>query len=262
MADRPLVLLSNDDGINAEGLGMLRQGLEAVADVYTVAPETEQSGVSHAITLHRALRIREISPTMFAVDGTPTDCVYLGLHKVLPRPPDLVVSGINHGGNLGDDVLYSGTVAAAMEGAHHGHAAIALSRVSAHGAAGDFEVATEFGVALALFMVGHKLGKGLVLNVNVPRRASRDTGFQFCALGQHAWRPVVEERKDPRGKPYFWIGGPWAGHDDIPGTDCHAVHRGVISVTPVRAQLTDSVALTGLTSLERLGNFPAVGPEA
>ncbi len=254
MSHKPLILVSNDDGVHADGIAALQAALMDLGEVWTVAPETEQSGVSHAITLHRALRLRQLEDRVFAVDGTPTDCVYLGLHKVLPRAPDLVVSGINHGGNLGDDVLYSGTVSAAMEGAHHGHPSVAVSLVGRSTAEG-FAVAGAFARALGAFVLEHKLGKGLVLNVNVPKKATLQSRFRFCTLGKHSWRPVVEERHDPRGKPYYWIGGPWDGHDDVPGTDCHAISRGIISVTPVRAALTDSVALSGMTSIEALPGF-------
>ena len=254
-ANPPLILCTNDDGIHADGINALRAALASVGEVWTVAPETEQSGVSHAITLHRALRIRELAARSFAVDGTPTDCVYLALHKLLPRPASLVVSGINHGGNLGDDVLYSGTVSAAMEAAHHGVAAIAVSRVSHHGAVGDFEVAAQFAAALASHVLVHKMPKGLLLNVNVPKRATVKTPFEMCALGKHTWRPVVEERHDPRGRPYYWIGGPWDGHEDLPGTDVHAIHRGVISVTPVRASMTDTTALSGMRALRTVAGF-------
>ena len=257
---RPLILLTNDDGIHAEGLAALEAAFAGLGDVYVVAPETEQSGVSHAITLHRALRVRTVRERVFSVDGTPTDCVYIGLHKLLPRPATLVVSGVNHGGNLGDDVLYSGTVSGAMEGAHHGVPSIAVSRVSHHGVGGDFEISARFARALGESVLANGLGKGLVLNVNVPKRATADTPFQFCALGKHSWRPVVEERQDPRGRPYYWIGGPWDGHEDLPGTDVFAIHRGLISVTPIRGALTDTVALSGMQNIPDLQGFPCAKP--
>ncbi|MBI5498386.1 MAG: 5'/3'-nucleotidase SurE [Deltaproteobacteria bacterium] len=254
------MLLSNDDGVTAPGLTALRQALAPLGDVWVVAPELEQSGVSHAITLHRALRVRQVEPQRFAVDGTPTDCVYLALHKLLPRAPDMVVSGINHGGNLGDDVLYSGTVSAAMEGAHHGNPAIAVSLVGRPTDEG-FAVAGAFSHALARFCLDNRLARGLLLNVNVPKRATMQTPFRFCALGKHSWKPTVEERKDPRGKPYYWIGGPWDGHDDVPGTDVHAIERDIISVTPVRASLTDTTALSGMLNIGELHAFRRADPE-
>jgi 5'-nucleotidase len=254
VADQPLILLSNDDGLHAEGLQALIHALEGLGEIWVVAPETEQSGVSHAITLHRALRVRKVKERVFSVDGTPTDCVYLALHKLLPRAPTVVISGINHGGNLGDDLLYSGTVSAAMEGAHHGHAALAISRV---GKMTDhaFDVAAAFTRGLAQHVIQHGLARGLLLNVNVPKHATAETPFRFCSLGKHSWRPVVEERQDPRGKPYYWIGGPWDGHEDLPGTDVHAISRGIIAVTPVRASLTDSVALSGYLGLDAVNGF-------
>ncbi len=260
MTQRPLILLSNDDGVHAAGLNALRAALAPLGELWVVAPEAEQSGVGHAITLHRALRLRTLEDRVFSVDGTPTDCVYLALHKVLPRMPDLVVSGINHGGNLGDDVLYSGTVGAALEAAHHGLPAVAVSRVSAHSHPSDFDVAAAFAARVTAQVLEKRLDPGVVLNVNVPKRATLDSGFAVCSLGKHSWRPVVDERKDPRGKPYFWIGGPWAGHDDVPGTDCHAIHRGVISITPLRANLTDARSMDALAPLTALGAFSATQP--
>lgn len=260
MADKPLILLSNDDGVTAEGIAALGKEAAAFGEVWVVAPELEQSGVSHAITLHRGLRVRQLEPQVFAVDGTPTDCIYLALHRLLPRAPDLVLSGVNHGGNLGDDVLYSGTVSAAMEGAHHGFGAIAVSLVGKTTSEG-LGLAAAFGASLARFCLDNRMARGLLLNVNVPKHVTRETPFRFCALGKHGWRPTVEERKDPRGKPYFWIGGPWAGHEDVPGTDVHAIDRGIISVTPVRASLTDSVALSSMTSIEELPGFRRAPPD-
>lgn len=256
---RPLILLTNDDGVMAHGLTALRQAFAPLGDVWVVAPETEQSGVGHGITLHRFLRIRALAEQVLAVDGTPTDCVYIALNKVLPRQPALVVSGVNHGGNLGDDVLYSGTVGAALEGAHHGLPSMAVSRVASHGVGGpaDFEVAAGFASTLAQQVLAQGLPSGLVLNVNVPKRATVDTRFQVCGLGRHTWRSVVEERQDPRGRPYYWIGGPWGGHEDVPGTDCHAIHRGIISVTPVRARLTDQESLATWGQVKAVGNFRA-----
>jgi 5'-nucleotidase len=250
---RPIILLTNDDGVHAEGLAELVAAFDDLGETYVVAPELEQSGVSHAITLNRGLRVRALSERTYAVDGTPTDCVYLALHKLLLRPPDLVVSGVNHGGNLGDDVLYSGTVSGAMEAAHHGVNAIAVSRVGGRG--GQFLVAAAFARALASHVLAHGLNRGVVLNVNVPKHAAKDARFQLCSLGKHVWRPAVEERKDPRGRPYYWIGGPWDGHEDVPGTDVHAIHRGIISVTPIRASLTDATALSSLNQLSALAGF-------
>jgi 5'-nucleotidase len=260
----PLILVSNDDGIHAAGIHALRQALEPLGEVWVVAPELEQSAVSHGMTLTRPVRVRQAGDRLFAVEGTPTDCVYLALHRLLPRPPALVVSGINHGGNMGDDVLYSGTVAAAMEGALHRLPALAVSRTDP-GASPDFSVGAAFTHALAQRVLEHGLPVGTLLNVNVPPAATFPGPYAWCALGSHHWKPTVEERRDPRGKPYFWLGGPWLGHDEIAGTDCSALARRVISVTPLRVSWTDESALDVLRASPPLPGFtcdPPAGPSS
>ncbi|MEW5849683.1 MAG: 5'/3'-nucleotidase SurE [Myxococcota bacterium] len=259
---RPRILLSNDDGIHAHGLHALREAMQEIGEVTVVAPEQEQSAVSRAITLHRGLRMRHLAERTFTVDGTPTDCIYLAIHKVMAHaPPHIVISGVNHGGNLGDDVLYSGTASAAFEGANNGIPAIAVSRVGGSTGVDDFRVAASFARSLASHVLQHGLAKGLILNVNVPKRATSETQFRFCALGKHSWRNSVEERKDPRGKPYFWIGGEWDGHQDLPGTDCNAIAQGIISVTPVRVSLTDTTALSGMMNIDQLPGFTCAPPD-
>ena len=250
----PLILVSNDDGIHAAGINALHQALAPLGEVWVVAPELEQSAVSHGMTLHRPIRARQAADRRVAVEGTPTDCVYLALHKLLPRPPALVVSGINHGGNMGDDVLYSGTVAAAMEGALHGIPAIAVSRMGPCDSP-DFSVASAFTEALARRVLDQGLPTGTLLNVNVPSGATQPVPYAWCALGSHHWKPTVEERKDPRGKAYFWLGGPWLGHDEIPGTDCSVLAKGLISVTPLRVCWTDEAALGSLQASPVLPGF-------
>ncbi len=232
---KPLILLSNDDGFRAEGLRQLRAQLNSLADVIVCAPEHEQSAASHALTLHRPLRLREQESGIFSLDGSPADCVYTALYgaqRLLLRQPDLVVSGINHGLNLGDDVFYSGTVAAAREGALRGIPAMAIS-------AGDGCVMSEVAAAvrpLVEAFLAAKPARALLLNVNVPPGAG--PGFLATRLGHRAYRDEVEFRKDPRGKEYLWLGGPpGALHTGDEAADTAAFDRGRISVTPLSLSL-------------------------
>ncbi|MBW2211828.1 MAG: 5'/3'-nucleotidase SurE [Deltaproteobacteria bacterium] len=210
MSDRPLLLVSNDDGVDAAGIIALREALATFADVYTVAPQTEQSAKSHSITLHHPLRFHEVHPRVWAVDGTPADCVYIAffLKDLLPRRPDLVVSGINHGPNLGNDVHYSGTVAAAREGALRGVPSIAFSNSSA-----DMEGAAQY--------------------------AKRFCGIRATRLGFRLYSDEVEVRDDPRGRHYLWIGGPGgAKSEPVEGADTEALDEGLISITPLSIEAT------------------------
>jgi 5'-nucleotidase len=231
---RPLVLISNDDGIAAPHLDALARGVAAVAEVLVIAPERQRSAASHAITLHKPLRLTPAGEGRFALSGTPVDCVYLGMLKLAPRPPALVVSGPNDGYNLGTDVFYSGRVAAAVEGALRGAVGVALS-IAPRGA--DPAGAIAFSVALIARCLEAPPPAGTVLNVNLPANGGRD--YQWTILGRRRYDDDVSERTDPRGRPYYWIGGGPTGHDDVHGSDCNAIERGVISVTPMHLDLTD-----------------------
>ena len=237
--ERPLVLLSNDDGHFSAGLRALRAALMKKARVIVCAPEANQSATSHSLSLHRILRLRRVEEDIFAVDGTPADCVYVALHsngRVLPRRPDLVVSGMNHGMNLGVDVFYSGTVAAAREGAIRGLPAIA---VSADGKA-DRPAAAQLGADLALAMLerfrasGRK--KGALLNVNIP--PGKGWKVRATKIGARVYNEDVDFRKDPRGYEYLWIGGAGFRHDQVEGSDTEAFDEGVASITPLTLDLT------------------------
>jgi 5'-nucleotidase len=246
------ILLSNDDGVHAAGLRALAAAF-AGDEVWVVAPDREQSASSHAISLHRPLRVHELSPRRWSVDGTPTDAVYVGLHHVLKgQRVDLVVSGINHGPNLANDVHYSGTVAAAMEGALLGVNALAISLASAppH----DFTEAARFAAALARRVAAAPLTPGtLLLNVNVPPGPVR--GFRLAPLGKRTYGNAVVEKVDPRGRRYYWIGGEGgAQNEDIPGSDCNTVLvDGLASVTPLRLDSTHGELLPTLAALELPG---------
>ena len=233
----PLILVSNDDGHFSEGILALAAAMQELGEVVVVAPEAEQSAASHAISLHRPLRIKEIRPQWYAVDGTPTDCAYLAINHILRgRKPALMVSGINHGSNLADDVTYSGTVAAAMEASLLGVPAMALSLATRERF--EFEAAARFARALAEAALARLLPPGLLLNVNIPPGELR--GYRITRLGKHSYGFDVIENVDPRGRKYYWIGGNDYAFEDIPGTDCNAVLReGVVSVTPLHLDLTD-----------------------
>jgi len=231
---RPLVLCSNDDGITAPHLTALAALIEEFADVIVVAPERQRSAASHAITLHKPLRLTEVAPRRFALSGTPVDCVYLGILKLCDRPPAVVVSGINDGYNLGSDVFYSGTVAAAVEGALRGAAGIACSLAPR---AKHTARAIQFAAAVVKAAVAEPIPPGTVLNVNMPDGAADD--YQWTVLGRRLYEDDIAERQDPRGRPYYWVGGGPAGHDDVEGTDCVAIARGVNSITPMHLDLTD-----------------------
>jgi 5'-nucleotidase len=258
---RPTILCSNDDGIHAVGLRALAGRLADLGDVVVVAPDRERSATSHAFTLDRPLRCEEVEPGFFAVDGTPADCVYIGLLKLCKERPKLVVSGINHGFNLGSDVFYSGTVAGAVEAALRDVPAIAVSLEFARGmrrAPELFEHAAAFTHALARATLAEGLPTGTLLNVNVPQRASKGPkGYQWTRLGKRVYRDQVDERHDLRGRRYYWIGGPADGYGDVEDSDLHAVRDGVVSVTPLDLDLTHH-HLLGVLPDWRLDGFEAV----
>jgi 5'-nucleotidase len=231
---RPLVLCSNDDGIEAPHLEALAARIEAFADVIVVAPERQRSAASHAITLHKPLRLTEVRPRRFSLSGTPVDCVYLAILKVCDRKPDVVVSGVNDGFNLGSDVFYSGTVAAAVEGALRGAAGIACSLAPR---ASHPDEAIRFAAEVVRSALAEPMPRGTVLNVNLPGNGSDQ--YQWTTLGRRLYEDDVAERLDPRGRPYYWVGGGPAGHDDVEGTDCVAVAKGWNSITPMHLDLTD-----------------------
>ena len=238
-----IILLSNDDGIHSEGIVALERSLALLAEVYTVAPEREQTSMSHALTLHRPLRVREISANRLAIDGTPTDCVKLALTGLLPVRPDLIVSGINQGPNLGDDIIYSGTVSAALEGALLGLPAIAVSLVTFERF--EFKIAAEFTAALVERVQQQGMPREMLLNVNVPALAKEQIkGWRFTRQGKRHYSENIVERVDPRGKKYYWIGGDDLGFAKDDGTDCMAVHEGYISVTPLQIDMTDHKSLS------------------
>ena len=236
---RPLVLCSNDDGVHAPYLDALADELEAFAEVLVVAPERQRSAASHAITLHKPLRLTEVKSRRYSLSGTPVDCVYLGVLKLCDRKPAVVVSGINDGYNLGSDIFYSGTVAAAVEGALRGAAGIAFSLKPR---AQDAKHAIDFAAKVVRAAIEEPIPAGTVLNVNMPGTGTQE--YQWTTLGRRLYEDDVAERKDPRGRPYYWVGGGPAGHENVEGTDCVAVANGRNSITPMHLDLTDRGRVT------------------
>ena len=239
------ILLSNDDGIRAEGLRALAAAFGGLGTVTVVAPDRNRSGASNSLTLDAPLRIVESEPGWYAVSGTPTDCVHLAISGFLAVQPELVVSGVNDGPNLGDDVLYSGTVAAAMEGRFLGLPTIAVSLASQ--GRHEFTTAARVAVELVLRMRRAPLPQAALFNVNVPDLPyDQLAGWRATRLGaRHRSEPIVPAR-DPRGRPVYWVGSPGAGQDAGEGTDFHAIENGYVSVTPLQVDLTRHGALPGL----------------
>ncbi|HXG16150.1 MAG TPA: 5'/3'-nucleotidase SurE [Calidithermus sp.] len=236
----PVLLVTNDDGVHAAGLRALASALEDLGEVHVLAPEREQSACGHALTLHRPLRVERLGERWYAVNGTPSDCVNLAVLGFLPEPPVLIVSGINHGANLGDDVTYSGTVSAAMEGTLLGVPSVAVSLVEGT----DFEVAARVARLVALRVLTEGLPPKTLLNVNVP--AGRPRGVRMTRLGHRVYSQKIVEQRDPRGRLHYWIGGGEPRWEALEGSDMAAVHAGEVSITPLHLDLTNHRALAML----------------
>ena len=240
------ILLSNDDGYQARGLRTLAKGLAELAEVVVVAPDRNRSGASNSLTLETPLRVERAEDNVYYVNGTPTDCVHIAVTGLLDDPPDMIVSGINHGANLGDDVLYSGTVAAAMEGRFLGVPAIAVSLVL-ESDDGHFVTAAEVVRRIVARTLEEPLPAESILNVNVPDLPSAALrGLRTTRLGfRHKSEPVIRAL-DPKNRPIYWIGPAGAGQDTGPGTDFHAIAAGYVSVSPIKVDLTAHTALPSL----------------
>ncbi len=240
-----LILISNDDGIQAPGIDALRAALEELGDVYVVAPDRPRSASGLGITIHKPLRAENIQfpgskAKGYAVNGTPSDCVKLGIQALLPCKPDIVVAGINQGPNLGTDVLYSGTVSAALEGVINDVPSIAVSLASWESS--DFDYAAEFTRRLVGVVTGHGMPEETLLNVNVPvlKNGSKPSRVAVTRLGKRRYENTFEKRRDPRGKEYYWMGGEVMDIMAEPGTDIASVRNGEISVTPLFFDVTDN----------------------
>jgi 5''/3''-nucleotidase SurE len=231
------ILISNDDGYQAPGIRCLAEHLRAIADITVVAPERDRSGASNSLTLENPIRAVVMDGGVIRVDGTPTDCVHLAITGLLDAEPDMVVSGINAGSNMGDDVIYSGTVAAAMEGRFLGLPAIAISMASHKPL--HFATAGRVAVCLVRQLLANPLPKDTILNVNVPDVPWDELqGLEATRLGQRHKSEAVIRAQDPRGRPIYWVGPAGAEQDAGPGTDFHAVRHNRVSVTPIQVDLT------------------------
>ncbi len=235
------ILISNDDGVNARGLEVLERIAVALSDdVWVVAPETEQSCAGHSLTLHRPLRVRHIAERRFAVDGTPTDCVMLAINSLITgAKPTLMLAGVNRGSNVGDDVTYSGTIAAAIEATMLGVPAVALSQHYADDHPVKWATAERHAPGLIRRLIDAEWPADVLINVNFPDVAvDAVEGVAVSRQGRHRFNNLLTERLDPRGRPYYWIGGAYSEWEDAPGSDVVALHGGAISVTPLSLDMT------------------------
>jgi len=233
------ILISNDDGVNSEGIRTLTEVLKTLGEVFIVAPDRDQSAASHALSLYRPLRMEEISRNTYSVDGTPTDCVNLAVNGILKgKKPDLIVSGINKGENLGDDITYSGTVSAAIEGTLLEIPSIAVSVVNKNGF--RFDTASYYALIIAKYVLTRGLPKGTFINLNVPSLSKEEIkGIKVTRQGKRVYGEPIVENVDPRGRKYYWIGGNELGFLDIENSDIMAVNQEYVSVTPIKLDLTD-----------------------
>ena len=231
------ILVTNDDGVYAPGIRALREAVAQLGRAVIVAPERDKSAVSHSLTMNRPLLVRRLEKDIHTLDGTPTDCVTIGMNKILPRIPDLLVSGINPGANLGDDISYSGTVSAAIEGTMYGIPSLAFSLAGEPPF--DFEVAAGVAWKLVSMALQFGLPEKTLLNINIPQRSPGEIkGIRFTRQGRRIYRNAIQETYDPWGRKHYWIGGgtvQWSGGEE---TDEHAVSEGFISVTPIQLDLT------------------------
>jgi 5'-nucleotidase len=251
MAKKPIkILVSNDDGVHSKGLHILAAALNALGEVYVVAPDRERNAAGHALTLHKPLRVERLEERVYSISGTPTDCINLGI-RIMKGKPHLVVAGINKGENLGDDVTYSGTVSAAMEGTLLGMPSFSVSIAGE----GDyhFDTAAQFAERLAAQVLKQGLPKDTLLNVNVPNLPKEKIkGVKLTCLGKRAYEDVIVEKVDPRGKKYYWIAGNRIIFEGRSNTDFQALQAGKISVTPLKLDLTDYETLDQIKSWEGL----------
>ncbi|MCX7724258.1 MAG: 5'/3'-nucleotidase SurE [Thermodesulfovibrio sp.] len=240
-----LILVTNDDGFFSKGIQYLAEILKELGEVYIVAPDRDRSAVSHALTMHRPLRVDLIKENCYSVNGTPTDCVALGVKKLLPREPDLIVSGINKGANLGEDITYSGTVSAAIEGTILGVPSFAISLVGERPF--KYETAGYYAIKIAKFILEKGLPPDTLLNVNVPNKnLSEIRGIRITKQGKRSYENSIHEIFSPWGEKQYWIGGGVVSWQKMDGTDIQAVMENFTSVTPLHIDLTNYQALEHL----------------
>lgn len=239
---KPLILVTNDDGVMAPGIRALVEVADELGDAVVVAPDKPQSGMGHAITINATLRVNKIGKqhgtNFYSTSGTPVDCVKLAVHEILNREPDLIVSGINHGSNASTNVIYSGTMSAAIEGCLEGYPSIGFSLLN-ESIDADFEPSKIYAKKIIQQVLKNGLEKGVCLNVNIPNLSSREIeGIKVCRQAHAKWSEKFDKRKDPGGKPYYWLTGAFENHDTGEDTDIHALNNNYVSVVPVQYDLT------------------------
>jgi 5'-nucleotidase len=244
-----LILVTNDDGFFSKGIQILAESLKEIGEVYIVAPDRDRSAVSHALTMHRPLKVELIRECCYSVNGTPTDCVVVGVKKLLPREPNIIVSGINKGANLGEDVTYSGTVSAAIEGTILGVPSIAISLVGERPF--KYETASHFAVTLVKFILEKGLPLATFLNVNIPNKSLHEIhGIKVTKQGKRSYENSIHEIYSPWGEKQYWIGGGVVSWQRMENTDILAIMEGYVSVTPLHIDLTNYSALDYLIKNE------------
>jgi 5'-nucleotidase len=239
---KPLILVTNDDGVHAPGIKALYDAVKTLGTAVVVAPDRDNSAVSHSLTMNRPLKVTEIEPEVYAVDGTPTDCVTIALNKIVNRRPALLVSGVNAGANLGDDISYSGTVSAAIEGTLYGIPSLAfsLAGVPPH----DFSVAASVAWKMAAMALSFDLPPKSLLNINIPSMpASEIGGMRFTCQGRRVYKDSIQETFDPWGRKHYWIGGGTVHWTEDDASDESAIREGYISITPIQLDLTNHIGL-------------------
>jgi 5'-nucleotidase len=248
------ILITNDDGIHNPGIQALQQALAGLGKTIIIAPDRDNSAVSHSLTMNRPLKVHKLSENTYTVDGTPTDCVALGLKKILPVQPDILVSGINAGANLGDDISYSGTVSAAIEGTMYGIPSMALS------VGGEppyiYLAAMEIASCMARKILQNSLPENTLLNINVPS-GNTYKKIKVTRQGRRLWEDSIHETLDPRGNKHYWIGGGTPFKELGEDTDVHAFGSGNVSITPIQLDLTNHAGITYLKENWLLEDFPA-----
>lgn len=245
-----LVLITNDDGIYADGINALADEIGKIADIIIVAPDREQSASSHSFTMHRPLRLNKRSDNIYTCDGTPTDCVMLGVHGVLKHKlPDLLISGINHGANMGEDITYSGTVSAAIEGSILGIPSVAVSNVSRDDIK-SYKPAGQFVAKLVKQIDKLGLNNGTFLNINIPKlEKDKFSDYRFTNPGRRTYNDIVIKKTDPRGKDYYWIAGE-AIWKSVAGSDYEAVSDGYVSISPLKVNFADAVGFDRMKNIK------------
>lgn len=245
------ILLTNDDGIHSRGIKALQEALQPLGKIIVIAPERDNSAGSHSLTMHRPLKVQQLEEDVYTVDGTPTDCVAIGLKKLLSKPPDLLISGINSGANLGDDISYSGTVSAAIEATMYGIPSIAISVGGAPPL--HFEGAMQVAACMAKKVLDNKLPEKTLLNINVPSGKTYNK-IQITKQGRRLWHDAIQETLDPWGNTRYWIGGGTPLADPQQDTDVYVFASGNVSITPIQLDLTNHAGITFIQNTWRLEN--------